>query len=439
MSTNSVPNAIEAERAVLGTMVNGHGFKLDGVEALGEGDFYSARNREIFRAMQSLDVQGHAIDLVSVVEELRSRGTLDAVGGSPAISDLSETAFSPATVSLGLRKIHVAVARRRIVIACREAEQAASDASIEPAETVEALMNSITTVGSNGRGGLVPASEAAPEALAVVEHPEKFRPRFPSGLGDLDALTTGWKPGEIVIVAGRPSMGKTALLVGFALEAARQGGEPVAFFSLEMNITAIMLRAICQVSGANLLQVQKGDLRGSEKQRLQDAVASVASLPLHVADLSSTMVRGIRLHAKRLKARHGLGLVVVDYLQLIRGPKSPNREQEVSAISRGLKTLAKELDVPVLVGSQLSREVDRRQNKRPVLADLRESGAIEQDADIVCFIHRPYKDKPGATGAERREAVLIVGKQRNGPTGDVKLVFEPTCARFTCFARAAPG
>jgi replicative DNA helicase len=428
-----IPKAVDAERAVLGTMIDNRGFLVDGVEFLEAEDFTSVHTRTVFHAMERLRDRGDLVDLPVTVEEVRSMGKLDLVGGAGFIGDLTKDAYSVATVYVGIRAIKTARSRRAIVALCRDAGKNAAESTIEPAEIIETLTAGLVEIGSHRVRGLVPASSVLAEVLAEAADPSLAqRGTVRSGLRDLDNLLGSFVPGSLVVIGGRPSMGKSALLDGISIEVSCRGAAPVALFSLEMPIKDVLRRVLAQMSGANLQRLMEAKLRPEELRAVREAARLLGDSPLYISDLASPMLRDIRLHASRLKMSGHVGLIVVDYIQLMRATKCQNREQEISSLSRGLKAIAKDLDVPILVGSQLSREA--KFGVRPELSHLRESGAIEQDADIVCFLHEP--GKPQANRQQPREMLLIVAKNRNGPTGDIKLTFEPTCARFTS---RAPG
>ncbi len=441
MSPQSTPCDLDAERALLCAMFL-VGVDIKGLENFDGAWFYRQSHRAVYDAMCAIEADGYRIDLLLVKDRLDRAGKLDLVGGMSYLTDLMAITVSAANAPAMIERVRNAAVRRQVRSACEIACQGVMDATSPVNETIDGLMAKLVEVGTSRQRGLVSIGEVVPHAIEELEDPSLAKADVVlSELGDLDRRTGGWRPGDFIVVGARPSMGKTALQLGFAITPALRHGLPVAFFSLEMSTKSIVQRVAAQLSGVDLQRAITGQLDQAEKRSFGDVLNTLRSIPFHISDVAAPRVSEIRRHAQRLKSRHGLRLVVIDYLQLVAPhPSARTREQEVGGASREFKALAKDLGVPVIVGAQLNREVERRSSSRPVLADLRDSGAIEQDADIVCLIDRPHKDKEKATPDELRKTTLIIAKHRNGPTGDVPLVFEPHCARFSGLSPAmAPG
>lgn len=429
------PQNVEAEQSVLG------GILLDpraidrAVEILGPEDFYREAHKKIFRAMLALSQRGEPVDVVTLANELAVSGCLEEVGGAAYLAELAEKVPTAANLAYYARIVREkAVLRDVIETATELAARAYEMRSGEVDEFLDHVEHRIFEISERRvRPQFATMNDLMFTAVHTVESLYERRGLItgvPTGFTDLDRLTSGLQPSDLVIVAARPSMGKTAFALNVAVNAAQQGGVGVAIFSLEMSKQQLSLRMLCAEASVDSQQLRTGFLSAQDFPRIIGAADRLSRLPIYVDDTPGLSVLELRAKARRLKREQEakLGLVIVDYLQLMRShERMDNREQEISSISRSLKALAKELDVPVVALSQLNRQVESRSDRRPVMADLRESGAIEQDADVILFLFRPYVyDK----NADEHEAEVIIGKQRNGPVDVVKLTYLPEYTRF---------
>jgi replicative DNA helicase len=429
----------EAEQSVLGAILV-RPEVLDRVADLIEpGDFYREAHGRIFQAMLDLYGRGEPVDLVSVSALLKERGQLEGVGGPAFLAGLSEQVGFATNADYYASLVHDKAILRRLL----DTTQEIASACLAPVEDVPEFLDAaeqkvFEVAESKVRPGFKSVSALVEQEIANLEaiwHREAGRiTGVPSGFPDLDNLTAGFQNSDLIIIAARPSMGKTALALNIAYNAAYKPQVPVAFFSLEMSKEQLVRRLLSSIGEVDAGNLRRAFLSTPEWANLQTAAGYLLDCPIYIDDTPAATVLDIRAKARRLKADGKLGLVIIDYLQLMRGRHdAPSREQEISEISRSLKALAKELNVPVMALSQLNRRVEERPNKRPQLADLRESGAIEQDADVIIFIYRDEvyrEDSPDKGVAE-----VIVGKQRNGPTGKVKLAFRDKYTRFDNLAR----
>ncbi|MBX3111706.1 MAG: replicative DNA helicase [Fimbriimonadaceae bacterium] len=443
VSEHVPPQNNEAEMCTLGCMVMSERAAEEIRSMLTEDDFYVPAHREIFMGLRSLMLSSKAIDLVTLRDELQARGKLAEVGGTDYLVQVVESvpsaqnALHYAGIVLDkatLRRLENA--GREIISTVHEPEGTA-DEKVNDAEAI------VFEVGRKRLGKYFrPVSAIAKDFFKDVDQlMETGEPVLgvPSGFSDLDAVTTGFYGGDFVIIAARPAMGKTSLAMNFALHVARQGVGNVAVFNLEMTGQQLVRRLISTIAQVPMGVLKRSNLHMSDYQKLTDACEELYSLPVYIDDSSDVSPLEMRGKCRRLKASGGLALVVVDYLQLMRGNrKTENRVQEISEIARGLKSLAKELDVPVIALSQLNRGVEGRDNKRPMLSDIRESGSIEAEADMVMFIYRDEYYKRKEHGVMERfnpdaaeVAELLIAKHRNGPTGTVLLGFQPAYTKFT--------
>ncbi len=431
------PANLEAEQSVLGAVLL-RAQALDQVaDLLSPEDFYRSGHGNIFQAMIDLWSKGEPVDLVTVTALLKERGRLEDVGGPVFMAALSEHVGTAANAAYYAKLVHEKSVLRRLLACCQNITQAC----LSPVEDVEAFLDKaeadiFKVAESKIRFGFQPLSSLVETEVATLEaiwHRDQGRiTGVPSGFPDLDSLTAGFQPGDLIIIAARPSMGKTALALNIAFNAAYQAQVPVAFFSLEMSKEQLVRRLLSNVGEIDASHLRRAFLTNDEWKKLQEAASFLLECPIYIDDSPAAAVLEVRSKARRLKAEDKLGLLVVDYLQLMRGRSdAPSREQEISDISRSLKALAKELSIPVIALSQLSRKVEDRPRKEPQLADLRESGAIEQDADVILFIYRDevYND----TSPEKGQARILLKKQRNGPTGVFKLAFRGLYTRFDSF------
>jgi len=432
------PHNLEAEEALLGAMMLSRDAIATGVERVRETDFYKPSHGHIFEAITSLYAQGEAVDHVTVAEMLRRAGVLDAIGGEATLVSIKANtpAISSATRYATIVEEHALL--RRLISAAGEIAEVGYGL---PEDVTAALDHAESMIFDVAERRNTDSVRELRDLLGdSLDHLEALYDRgetitgVPTGYNDLDEQLAGLQPSNLVIVGARPSMGKTAFALGAAAHAAMKG-IPVLFFSLEMSHLEIAQRLLCAEARVDASRMRNGRLLDTDWGKISSAIGRLSEIPLYIDDNPNVTVMDIRAKARRLKASRQLGLVVVDYLQLMTGrSKAENRQVEVSEISRGLKILARELGLPVVALSQLSRNLEARSDKRPVLADLRESGSLEQDADVVMFIYRDEIYNPES--AERGTAELIVAKHRNGPTGVAQLAFVGTYARFANMARA---
>ncbi len=438
------PWSPEAEISVLGGMLIDADAVARAVELVDESMFYREANRRLYRAMRRLFERGEAIDPVTLTDELRGSGELDSVGGPAYLAELMEAVPTAANIEYHGKIIRDRALLRRLIEASTDTIRDAFDASSDAVEdTIDRAEQRIFQVSQAGqRKGFVWIKEILWPAFENIEKLQQAKGAVtgvPSGYPDLDNLTAGFQRSELTVVAGRPSMGKTSLVLNIMQHAAIEHGTSVAFFSLEMSKEAIVQRFLCAEGQVNSSNLRRGRLTEQEYMQLATAAGHLNTAPIWIDDTAAISALELRAKARRLSAEVDLGLIVVDYLQLMRGPRAENRVQEISAISGALKAVAKELDVPVIALSQLSRAPEQRGEHRPQLSDLRESGAIEQDADLVLFLFRPevYQREGAELDGESLEgkAELIIGKQRNGPTGVVHLFFRKEYTRFESVSR----
>jgi replicative DNA helicase len=435
------PHSVEAEQSVLGGLLLDTS-ALDRVaDLMTADDFYRQEHRLIFRQIVRLSEMAKPVDVITVAEALEIAGELDKVGGLPYLGSLAQNVPSAANI----RRYGEIVRERSIMRKLAEVGAEIASSAYNPTgrdaaqllDEAESKVFEIAEAGSHGKQGFV----AMPPLLtAVVERIETLYARdnpsditgTATGFTDLDRMTSGLQPGDLVIVAGRPSMGKTAFSINIAENVAMDSKLPVAIFSMEMGATQLALRMLGSVGKLNQHDLRTGRLQDDDWGRLTHALGKLHDAPIHIDESAALSALDLRARSRRLHRQSGgLGLIVVDYLQLMSsnaGKASENRATEISEISRSLKALAKELHVPVIALSQLNRGLEQRPNKRPVMSDLRESGAIEQDADLILFIYRD--EVYNSDSPDKGKAEIIIGKQRNGPIGKVELAFRGEYTRF---------
>jgi len=428
------PQANEAEMAVLGAMMLDRGAIGIAAELLDESAFYHSAHRKIFAAMMDMFSRDEAVDLVTLTQELKRTRDIDDVGGAAYLSTLLGSVPTAANVRHHAKIVLEKAVLRRLITVSTEIAQEAFDPGGDAAGILDRAEHMIFEIAeARVRTGFVPMREILKHSFEVIQElydKKQHVTGVPSGFDDLDSMTSGFQRSDLVVVAGRPSMGKTAFALNVASHAAIEQGTPTAVFSLEMGKEQLVQRMLCSEARVDAHKLRTGYLADKHWSRLTTAAGLLSESKIYIDDTPAMTILEMRSKARRLKAEVDIGLVIVDYLQLMRGVgRQENRTQEISEISRSLKALAKELEVPVLALSQLSRAVESRGgDRRPILSDLRESGAIEQDADVVLFIYRAeqYERTPENMGL----AEVIVGKQRNGPTGIIKLAFLSECTRF---------
>jgi replicative DNA helicase len=420
------PQNLQAEQAVLGGVFLKSSILNNLVDIVTEDDFYSPAHRTTFQAFQELSRKSAPIDLLTVSEELARMGKLDEVGGAVYLAEIATSVVSAANALHYAHIVKEKSVQRQLIGA---AAQIISD-SYAPGKEVDALVDeaqqAIFHIAESRTTRTYKSSKELVDAVFKQLEERVARKEMVTGVPTdyqkFDELTAGLQPSDLIICAGRPAMGKTAFALNLAMRAAVRHAVPTVVFSLEMSMEQLMMRMLCIHARTDLKNLRRGFLDDSDWAKLYDAADVLTAAPLYIDDTPAISVMELRARCRRLKYEKGLGLIVVDYLQLMRASRNiDSREQEISDISRNLKALAKELNLPVLALSQLNRKVEERSNRRPMLSDLRESGAIEQDADIIIFIYRDVvynKDTPNPNSAE-----VIIGKQRNGPTGVVELRF----------------
>jgi replicative DNA helicase len=443
------PQSIEAEVAVLGAMMLDKDAIGRTIEILDESNFYNPNHGKIFNAVVALYDRNAAVDLITLTEELRREGELENVGGASYLETLLGSVATSANVEHHARIALEKSTLRKLIEASTQIVNDAYHADGDVSELMDRAERRIFAVsGSRLRQSFYAMEDIVKDSLELIEQlyqQKRYVTGVESGFKDLDSLTAGFQKGDFVVIAGRPGMGKTSFALNVAQHVATKMKVPVAVFSLEMTKEQLMLRMLCSEARVKAHNVRTGFVGKNEWGKLTLAAGTLHDAPIFIDDSSDLTVLEMRAKARRLKAEIDLGLVVVDYLQLIRGHRrAESRQQEITHISSSLKGLAKELGIPVVALSQLSRAVEQREkkDKRPILSDLRESGAIEQDADVVLFIYRPSLYRPRGeagmdegTTEDRRRAEVIVGKQRNGPTGTVELLFFEEYTRFEDKAR----
>ena len=429
------PQNIEAEQAVLGTILLQDKALLKVVEIIGPEDFYRDSHKTIFRAMLTLFEKREPHDLITVTGLLSDQNKLEAVGGAAYLAALTDVIPFTGTLVHHARIIRQKSILRKLIQTTSEVAARCYQAQDDIETLLDDAEKTIFEIAQSRKGqGFEPMSTIVPKAFDRVTRlfdRQEHITGVATGYEELDRMTAGLQPADLIILAGRPSMGKTALAMNMVQHASLIDKVPVAVFSLEMSMEQLALRMLCSVGRIDSQRIRTGRLRENDWPRLTRATGMLSESPIYIDDTAAITVLEMRAKARRLKSEHAIGLVVVDYLQLMQGRANvENRAQEISEISRALKAMAKELDVPVLALSQLNRSLESRTDKRPQLSDLRESGAIEQDADVIMFIYRDEIYNKSEDNPNRGIAEIIVGKQRNGPTGVVKLTF---LAEYTLF------
>lgn len=445
------PNNIEAEQSTLGSMMIDRAALEKGIDILQPEDFYRDAHQLIFDALMSLAERDQPVDIVTVQEELRTRGRLDSVGGTEYLMALIDSVPTASNLEYYAHIVEEKAMLRRLLDACAQITSWSYGHVEDTSQLIDQAEGLIFKVSQKRMGQyFTPLNVLAHQTFERIEdqYSEKATiSGLATGFHDLDSITSGLQSSDFIIIAARPSMGKTALSLDIARHVAIREKQPVAVFSLEMSKEQLALRMICSESRVDSHRLRTGYIRDKEWPLLTKGVDRLYTAPMFIDDSTDVSPLQMRAKCRRLKAEHGLSLIIVDYLQLIRWHRRvENRNQEISEIARSLKGLARELKVPVIALSQLSRTVERREDKKPVLSDLRESGSIEAEADVVMMLHRPeyYKHKEVVIGddgnpmeleddggeGEQDLTDIIVAKQRNGPTGTVKLKFMPQFASF---------
>lgn len=426
------PQALEAEQSVLGAMLQ-HTMGLHlGIEQLVEEDFYVPRHQRIFRAIKNLYEKSDAVDLITVPEELTRLNQLEDSGGRRYLLDLVDSVVTMANLEDHIALVREASVKNQLIAGCSDVVNLCYEQGMVAEDLLDRAERKIFDINERLlKSDFHSIKDILPRTFEQIEdfaNREGHVTGVPSGFLELDSLTSGFQKSDLVIVAGRPSMGKTAFALNVAEYVAIEKRLPVCIFSLEMTKEQLSQRLLCSRARISSHQLRTGRIADHQWTNLSIAVGPLSEAPIYLDDSASLSIMELRAKARRMRLRYDVGLIVVDYLQLIAGQKgAESRQQEISYVSRSLKALARELKIPVVALSQLSRQVESRgRDARPQLSDLRESGAIEQDADLVIFINRPIDDE-GHLGPI---AEIIIGKQRNGPTGTVRLSFVKDFARF---------
>lgn len=436
------PQATEIERIVLGSlMIDKDAFSMVS-EILKPETFYEPRNQKVYQAIQTLSMEDHPVDIMTVTEELKKEGTINDVGGPGYILELSSRVASSAHIEYHAKILAQKFLARQLISFSSVIETKAFDETVDVDELMQEAEGSLFEISQkNMRQDYTHINPVVKDAVSILQKAAANKgglTGLSTGYTKLDDYTSGWQPSDLVIIAGRPAMGKTSFALSLAKNIAVDLQEPIAFFSLEMSNVQLVNRLIsnvCEISGKKILN---GQLDDEEWSRLDKSISALQNAPIYIDDTPGMSIFELRTKARRLVREKGVKIIMIDYLQLMNasGARFGSRQEEVSTISRSLKGLAKELDIPVLALSQLNRTVENRdglEGKRPQLSDLRESGAIEQDADMVLFVHRPeyyrlFQDEKG--NDLRGKAQIIIAKHRKGSTGDVLLNFKGEYTRF---------
>lgn len=434
------PQQIEAEQSLLGGILNDSSGLPPALEVLKGDEFYKDSHRLIFRAIQDLFERNEPVDLVTVTDLLAERNQLESIGGASYIASLTESMGFASNVPAYAKIISEKAVLRRLIQSANEILSLSYGAGKSAEDILDIAEASIFSLAERRlRNSYFPLKEVIKKNIEAIERFQEYREAVtgvPSHYKDLDKLTAGFQKSDLIILAARPSMGKTAFALNIARNASVESGIPVGIFSLEMSKEQLAMRLLCAEARVDSHKIRTGFLSQQECSKLLHAAGAFMDVPIYIDDTPAISPLELRAKARRMMADQGLGMVIVDYLQLMRGREtSERREQEISEISRSLKGLAKELDIPVMALSQLNRKVEERHDKRPQLSDLRESGAIEQDADLIAFIYRDEvynRDTPDKGIAE-----ILIGKQRNGPSGEtVRLAYINSYTRFENLAPA---
>ncbi|WIV12517.1 replicative DNA helicase [Proteiniborus sp. MB09-C3] len=427
------PHSIEGEQSVLGSMILDKNAIVTATEILRPSDFYKEAHREIYESILEINNRDEPVDLITLSEELKKRNTLDAIGGILYLADLSEAISTTANIRFYCEIVEEKSILRRLINASNEIIAKGYDADEDINIIIDAAEKKIFDITQKrSREGLDPIKEVLLESFSRIEQMALSKGNLTgltTGFMDLDQKTSGLQKSDLVLVAARPSMGKTAFSVNLAVNSALKGNASVAIFSLEMSKEQLVQRMLSSESHVELQKIINGRLDEDDWPKLLRAMGPLSQAKIFIDDTPGITLMEMKAKCRRLKIEKGLDLVMIDYLQLMSGEgRVENRQQEISTISRGLKGLAKEMDCPVIALSQLSRAPEIRSDHRPILSDLRESGAIEQDADIVMFLYRDDYYYPDSE--KKNIGEIIIAKHRNGPTGTVELVFMGEYTKF---------
>ncbi|WP_069650990.1 replicative DNA helicase [Caloranaerobacter ferrireducens] len=427
------PHSIEAEQSVLGSMILDKDSIITAIEILRPDDFYKEAHKEIYEAILALNDKNEPVDLITLSEELKKRGTLEAIGGMTYLADLSEGISTTANIKHYCEIVEEKSILRKLIKASDEIMSKGYEADEEISSIIDLAEKKIFDITQRkSHEGFTPIKNILLDSLNKIE--EMFENKggitgLTTGFIDIDNKTSGLQKSDLILVAARPSMGKTAFALNIALNSALKGNASVAIFSLEMSKEQLVQRMLSIESHVEIQKIRNGQLSEDEWLRLVRAMGPLSQAKIYIDDTPGITLSEMKAKCRRLKIENGLDLILIDYLQLMQGDgKSENRQQEISAISRGLKGLAREMNCPVVALSQLSRAPELRSDHRPILSDLRESGAIEQDADVVMLLYRDEYYHPDTD--KKNIGEVIIAKQRNGPTGTVELVWMGQFTKF---------
>ncbi|HEX8949112.1 MAG TPA: replicative DNA helicase [Dissulfurispiraceae bacterium] len=436
------PQNIEAEQSVLGAIIFDNEALPKAIELLTPDDFYKESHRRLYQAMLELFDKNEPVDIITLTDFLRRSGSLDAIGGIPYLSTLANSIPTSANVRYHARIVREKSLLRSLIQTATHITAKVYEDSLEAEEMVDYAEKMIFDIADRRtEASFADMNSVIKDSIKMIEQlfdKKETITGVPTGFKDLDELTSGLQAGDLIIIGGRPGMGKTAFALNIAQHVGVEMKEPVAIFSLEMSKEQLAMRMLCSEGMVDASRVRKGFLGKQDWPKLTSAAGRLAEAPIFIDDSSALTALEIRAKARRLKREHkGLSLIVVDYLQLMRSKGNFDiREQEIAEISRSLKALAKELKVPVIALSQLNRAVEHRGDRKPTLADLRESGAIEQDADIIIFLYRDGETNKNDP-AVRNIVKIDIAKQRNGPTGVINLTFLSQSTKFVDFTNAS--
>ena len=429
------PQNLEAEQSILGGILLENAALNPVLEIMAGSEFYSDAHRKIFGGILELSDRNQPVDLITLSNHLRDKKQLDAVGGAVYLSQLVDNVPSAANIGHYARIVKEKSVLRNLIGTATEILNRTYGAGADVDSVLDEAEHAIFEISQNKiKPSFYPLKDIIKDSVRTIERlyeKKELITGVATGFTKLDEMTSGLQRSDLIIIAGRPSMGKTAFALNIAQFCSVEEGVPVAVFSLEMAKEQLAMRMLSSEARVDSQKIRKGFLGESDWPKLTTAAGRLSEARLYIDDTPSISVLEMKAKSRRLKAEHGLGLIVLDYLQLMKGSAySDTREQEISEISRSLKGLAKELSVPVVALSQLNRKVEDRTSRRPQMADLRESGAIEQDADVILFLYRDEVYNKSEDNPEKGFAEVIIGKQRNGPVGTVKLVFQEKFPRF---------
>jgi len=438
------PQNIEAEQSVLGGILIENDAVNKVIEILTPEDFYRDAHRRIFEALIVLSERDEPADLITLTNELRNKNHLDSVGGASYLASLIDLVPTAANIEYYAKIVKEKSVLRKLINTSTDIVTK----SYEYQEDTEALLDEAEQAifqisGDRVKPSFYPIREVVKNSFKVLERlyeKKELVTGVPSGFKELDRLTAGFQPSDLIIVAGRPGMGKTAFCLNLAQYAAIEKKTPIAIFSLEMSKEQLGIRMLCSEANVDGSRLRTGFLTESDWPKLTLAAGNLSDAPIYIDDTAALSALELRAKARRLRAEHALEMIIIDYLQLMKGrAKVENRQQEISEISRSLKALAKELNIPVIAVSQLSRKTEERTGNRPQLSDLRESGAIEQDADLILFLYRDEVYNRSEDNPNKGKAEIIIGKQRNGPVGKIEMAFLDKFTAFKELYRGEPG